>query len=311
MNSTLGVVIPTVGQRPELKAMLESVLIQTRAVQQIRIVVDSDDTSLVDSIVGDLFDRLSNVDLEVISTGARREEGAYLVDTGYGYAINLGLERLSTDLVAFLDDDDEIRPTHFHGLEAALSVDTGVGASYARVKVVSPDGASHLFPDGPMPDGTIDVGTLIDAHPVLLPAVLVYRSVLESVGPMDETLDREADTDMIVRLGLATAFAPVDDPTYIYNRVSRKSVAGERMLEERARLLEKHQAHVNRNDRLRLWDVIARTALRSGYPDLGRRAAAQVIDAGRLPKFLESWYLTIRSRPTPEFMKKLAAGRRR
>lgn len=306
-DRTLGVVIPTVGERPELKHMLLSVLAQTRKVQAIRVVVDANDTTLVDKIVADLEDQFGSTDVEVSNTGVDRAEGAYLVETGYGFTVNRGLERLNTDLVAFLDDDDEIRPSHFAQLEAALAPEVGRGVAYCRVSVVSPDGEERLFPEGSMPEGKVPVGVLIDAHPVLLPATLIHRSVLDVVGPLDQTLDREADTDMIVRLGLATQLTAVDDPTYVYNRISRKAVVSERVLGERARLLHKHGSHLSKRERLRLWDPIARSALRAGLTDIGRDAGEQVVKtlAPRGPDFLVGWYVALRGRQTPEFVKRV------
>ena len=157
-----------------------------------------------------------------------------------------------------------------------------------------------------MPTGRIPVGTLIDAHPVLLPAALIHRSALETVHELDQTLDREADTDMIVRLGLATRFAAVDDPTYVYYRVSRKAVVNERVLAERARMLHKHGAHLSRGERLHLWDPVARSALRAGFTDIGRDAGEQVVRAlwAHAPGFLVGWYVALRGRETPDFLKR-------
>ncbi len=304
----LGVIIPTVGERIELKRMLESVLDQTRKVQVIRVVVDADDTTLVDSIVADLGERLSAVDLEVISTGAKREEGVYLVETGYGYAVNRGLERLDTDLIAFLDDDDELRPSHFAGLEAALDPASGRGVAYARVLIRPTSGRERLFPEGPMPDGKIGIEMLIDPQAVLLPATLIHRSVLDRTGPLDQELDRLADTDMLVRLGLASEIAAVDDPTYVYYRISRRDVVSERVLSERSRLYHKHRKHLIWRRRVMLWDVQARSALRSGLDDLGQEAAEQVVSQfwPNPPRFLVTWYAAIRRRQTPEIVTRIA-----
>ncbi|HEY6629149.1 MAG TPA: glycosyltransferase family A protein, partial [Acidimicrobiia bacterium] len=304
--STLGVVIPTIGDRPELKRLLLTILAQTRPVQAIQVVVDADDTTLVDAILAELQGDLGRTVVEVQRTGVMRTEGDYLVDTGYGYTVNRGLERLDTDLVSFLDDDDEIRPSHFAQLEAALDPSAGRSASYSRVLVVNPDGAERHHPEGTMPAGKIPVGVLIDAHPVLLPATLMHRSVLDTVQSLDQTLDREADTDMIVRLGLATEFAAVDDPTYVYYRVSRKAIVNERVLSERSRMLHKHQSHLTRREKLHLWDPIGRSALRAGFTEIGRDAGEQVISAlwNHAPGFLVGWYVFLRGRQTPEFIKR-------
>jgi glycosyltransferase involved in cell wall biosynthesis len=309
-QQTLGVVIATIGTRTELETMLRSIVAQARPVDAIRIVVDSDDTSLVDRIVSGLSSDLAPIDVRVLSTGANRTEGAYLVETGYGYSVNRGLETLDTDLIAFLDDDDEIRSSHFSQLEKALSPEAGLGAAYSRVEVRSPDGASHLFPEGAMASGKLRPSVLIDKHPVLLPASLIHRSVIQQVVSLDENLDRLADTDMIVRIGLTTGFSAVDDPTYVYNRISRKAVVNERVLVETAQMLKKHQNHMSKRERLLFWDTQARQALRSGLPDIGRDAAEQLVSVfwPRPPRFLVSAFIAVRSRKTPRFVKKIAAS---
>src|SRR5690606_8598094 len=102
-NPSLGIVIPTVGQRPELRRMLLSIAAQTFPVATIRIVVDSADIALVDRIVTDLAAALAAIDVAIDSTGVERADGVYLVDeTGHGYAMHLGVSKLDTDLVAFL-----------------------------------------------------------------------------------------------------------------------------------------------------------------------------------------------------------------
>ncbi|MGH8913397.1 MAG: glycosyltransferase [Acidimicrobiia bacterium] len=307
-DRTLGVVIPTVGERPELKRLLLTVLDQTRPVQAIRIVVDAADTTLVDGIVDQLSHRLHSTDLSVTSTGAKRGQGEYLVETGYGYAVNRGLETLDTDLVAFLDDDDEIRPAHFSQLEAALDPGNGLGVAYSRVEIVTPEGERRLFPEGDMPRGKIRTGVLIDRHPVLLPATLISRPVLDEVAGLDQTLDRLADTDMVVRLGLATGFAAVDDPTYVYYRISRKAVVNERVQVETAQMLHKHQQHLRRRERLLFWDTQARASLRAGLAEVGRDAGEQAVAAlwPHPPRFLVDWYVRIRGRQTPQFLRRIA-----
>jgi glycosyltransferase involved in cell wall biosynthesis len=302
---TLGVVIPTVGDRVDLKRMLESIVDQTRPVQAIRIVVDAEDTTLVEGIIDELSDRLATIDVQILVTGAKREEGAYLVETGYGYAVNRGLERLDTDLVAFLDDDDEILPIHFERLEAALDVHGGHSVAYARVTVINPDGVTTLFPEGAMPEGRIPTVVLIDAHPVLLPATLIHRTALESVVSLDESFDRLADTDMVVRLGLATMFSAVDQPSYVYHRVSRKTVIRARLLTETAELLRKHRDQLTKRQRMFLWDVQVRTAIRGGHIDLARKAAGEVVSViwPNPPDRIAGWYLWLRNRNTPGFVK--------
>ena len=305
---TLGVIVPTIGDRPELKRLLLSVLAQSRPVHAICVVVDAKDTTLVSQILEEIQDQTGATTIGMISTGVDRSEGAYLVETGYGFAVNRGLETLDNDLVAFLDDDDEIRPNHFAQLEAALDPGAGKGASYCRVLVVSQDGKTRLFQQGELPRGKIRAAVLIGQHPVLLPATLIHRSVLDAVVGLDETLDRKADTDMVVRLGAATEFAAVDDPTYVYYRTSHGTVVHDRALTEMAQLLHKHQGSMSNRERWIAWDALARSSLRSELPAVAREAGQEAVAVfwSKPPRFAVSLYLRIRGLRTPQFVKRLA-----
>ncbi|MGB8361578.1 MAG: glycosyltransferase family A protein, partial [Acidimicrobiia bacterium] len=139
-SQTLGVVVPTIGDRPELRRLLLSVASQHRRPEAVCVVVDSQDTALVVEILDDIRREMEPIEVSMVNTGVERAEGEYLVETGYGYAVNLGLSNLDTDLVSFLDDDDEILANHYSNLEKALDADSGIGLAYSRVEVVSVDG---------------------------------------------------------------------------------------------------------------------------------------------------------------------------
>jgi hypothetical protein len=223
--------------------------------------------------------------------------------------MHLGSAKLDTDLVAFLDDDDEILPQHYEHLIEALDPGAGVGVAYSRVVVVTAAGGRKLHPGGDLPVGKLSASLIIDRQPALLPASLIHRSVLDMVENVDESFDRLADTEMLVRLGAVTRFAAVDDPTYIYYRVDKKALINERVLTETARLLRKHEGLLRKRERILFWDTQARQALRAGFDDLGRDAAGQVLGAMLpvVPELFVNWYVGLRRRQTPEYLKRVAA----
>lgn len=90
MNS-VGVVIPTVGRQSVLRAV-GSVLAQTVPARSVIVVFDGD----IDDPGSDVLQGLPN-EVQVVFTGKK---------TNGNFARNLGVSKLSTDLVAFLDDDD-------------------------------------------------------------------------------------------------------------------------------------------------------------------------------------------------------------
>jgi glycosyltransferase involved in cell wall biosynthesis len=307
-DTTLGVVVPTIGDRPELRRLLESVAVQLRPVNQLRVVVDGPDATLAESIVASLAGNLADIDTQILTTGAARPAGSYLADTGYGVAVNTGLSTLDTDLVAFLDDDDVILPTHFQNLEALLRPEQDVGVAYSRVLVERMDGTQETYQKDMPPSGSISPFVVIGSHPVLLPAALIHRSTLEKTGWLDETLDRKADTDMIVRLALATSFSASDQATYIYFRNPHGQDVRDRTLREMAILLRKHRNSMTRFERWQLWDAQLRAAIRSEIDDVADEAAHEV--ARLLSPIWHDWiaalYLRLRKIRTPEFLKQAA-----
>jgi glycosyltransferase involved in cell wall biosynthesis len=303
---SLGVVVPTIGDRDELRRLLRSVGNQTRAPESVCVVVDSTETELVEQILDELRDELGTIELGFVSTGVQRGEGEYLVETGYGYAVNAGLAELDTDFVAFLDDDDEILPNHFANLETALTARDDIGLAYSRVEVVSVDGRRRNFQSGDLPSGRFSAFTLIGAHPVLLPATLIRRSLVDRLEGLDTTFDRKADTDMLVRLGQASEFVSVGEATYVYYRNPHGSEVNVRALEEMHNLIAKHQATMTRKERWLSWDALTRSSSRAGLDELSRKAAGQAVATwvSTQPRWLVSLYVRIRRLDTPKSLRR-------
>lgn len=276
-DQTLGVIVPTIGDRPEIRRLLESVANQVRRPDRICVVVDADDPAFVESVLEGLSAQMDGIDVDVVVTGARRRAGEYLAETGYGVAVNRGLKAVETDLIALLDDDDEILPEHFSNLTAALANTPEARAAYTRATVVSVDGTRRSFQKGLLPRGWVDPFVVMTAHPVLLPTMVVERSLYEELDGMDESFDRKADTDMLVRIAKATPLAAVDEATYLYYRYPHGSEVRARAHEETAELIEKHQSGMTRRQRFVLWDSLARAASDAGHDGVAVKAAREAM----------------------------------
>jgi GT2 family glycosyltransferase len=105
--STVSVVVCShlVSRFPLLVAALESLRVQTCGPVQVIVVVDGDD-----ALLRKLRER--GGDELILSTGGR---------TGLSNARNTGLKAVTTDLVAFLDDDATAEPTWLESLIAAVA----------------------------------------------------------------------------------------------------------------------------------------------------------------------------------------------
>src|SRR5690606_40987518 len=71
------------------------------------IVVDADDSSFVDSVVAELKGLLEGIDVSVVVTGARRQAGDYLAETGYGVRSEERREGKSVEVGGRCSDDRE------------------------------------------------------------------------------------------------------------------------------------------------------------------------------------------------------------
>lgn len=191
---SVAVVIPTYDRAELVVRALHSALCQTRPAAEVVVVDDgsSDDTA---ARVRDAFPDV---------TLLRQEH------SGVSAARNRGIEATGSAWVAFLDSDDEWLPEKLQRQLAALEQS---GRLICHTREI-------LFRDGERvdagetdsrPDGRIYSHCL--SRSVMLPsAVVMHRTVLEDVGPFDETLPVCEDYDLWLRACARYPVALVDEP---------------------------------------------------------------------------------------------------
>lgn len=145
---TIGVAIPAHNAAKFLRRALQSVAAQHRLPTQI-VVVDDGSTDSTHRIVEDFADELGTHDLEITATlggvASPSNQSPRAIDihcirtlnTGAGAARNLAVAHLNTELVAFLDADDEWHPhwlAHVAGEALRTTYDVMFGTLYNRVQ---------------------------------------------------------------------------------------------------------------------------------------------------------------------------------
>jgi glycosyltransferase involved in cell wall biosynthesis len=197
--------IPLFNGEKYIRTAIHSIMSQTRPPDEI-VVVDDGSSDAGPNIVAEYAKNDFRVRLE------RKPNG------GQSSARNLGVARSSSDLIAFLDQDDWWYPNHLEVLEKAAA-DYGGPA---------PFGWTYSDLDEYDVTGRLFVRRLLTsfaaAHPktsiyeclgrdmyVLPSASLISRSAFEAVGGFDERLMGYEDDDLFLRMfvrGYANIFVP-------------------------------------------------------------------------------------------------------
>lgn len=195
MPTSIAVVIPTHNRSHYLVEALDSLLLQTRAPEEIIVIDDAstDDTA-------ELCAKYPSV------TYIRVEAKA-----GLSNARNVGVRATTSQVIAFLDDDDTFRP---RAIEAHLENFAGhpdLAVSYARTARMTSDGrplGEDLVNFHPPED--VFVG-ITEENFVRVQAAAVSRWAFEQVGGFDANIHLCEDIDFWLRLahaGLSFRFIP-------------------------------------------------------------------------------------------------------
>jgi glycosyltransferase involved in cell wall biosynthesis len=219
---SIAVIVP-VYRAHYLATCLASVFAQTLSPTQVIVVDDgSPDGAAIDSAVAPYRDRLILLRQDNLGAGAAR---------------NRGLRHSSTELIAFLDADDEWCPHHLGRQAGVLGKEDGPALVYANRRLIG-DGplSGLLFMDAAPSTGEATLEALLSQRcTILTSSVVVERSVLFAAGLFDETLRRGQDFDMWVRLAAAGArFSSTTEPL-VCRRIHAMNLSGDRLSElERA-----------------------------------------------------------------------------
>ena len=182
------VVIPAYNSAATIRRALDSAAGQTRRPDRILVVDDAsaDATAVV-------AQEHPGGNIEVV----RLEK-----NLGAAGARNVGIHHASTDLIAFLDADDEWLPTKLEKqLKLLLSEPTSVFVSCGS-DLISPAGINlgDIYRGHKVTAGDNAWKALLRDNYVTTPSVLVWRQNLEDLGGFNQSLKIAEDQDMWIRL---------------------------------------------------------------------------------------------------------------
>ncbi len=211
----VSVIIPTYNRATTLPRAIDSALEQTVEDLEV-VVVDDGSTDETASVLAGYDDPRVRVVTHETNRGAN-------------VARNTGIEHARGEYVAFLDSDDEWRPTKLENQLAVLDRRSSEWvAAYCdfTIDVTGTTGRFQQLVAGVLAraddettreGGDELVGEILadTVHPGAGSTLLVRRDVAREVGGFDETLDRFQDPEFVLRILEAGKLAYVDEPLVV------------------------------------------------------------------------------------------------
>lgn len=181
----------TTYERPTLvKRAVESVLGQTYEPLEIVVVEDGSDSAVDRWIEGEVEREVDYV--------------CHADNRGLAAARNTGLDRANGDYVAYLDDDDEWKPTRIEAQVETLrnlarSERESLGVLYCGAEVRGVDGGTQAY-ISPTNHGDLRTEIMEKGASTISSSMLFPKSALEAVGGFDESLPSSIDHDIWMAL---------------------------------------------------------------------------------------------------------------
>lgn len=194
----ISVVIPTYNRAHLIADALASVAAQTVAVDEI-LVIDDGSTDETAKRVAEW----SKANVPVLYF---RQE-----NSGGNVARNLGIQKATGDVIAFLDSDDLWQPEKTAKQIARLA-EPCVGAVYCGVRetVIGSD-ASPEVPNRSYPEGQLLSQLLVRDVTAPTSTYMIRAEIFEEAGTFDVTLKARQDWDMWIRIARETKIAAVPE----------------------------------------------------------------------------------------------------
>jgi len=224
------VVIPTYNRWVLLRSAIWSALHQEEVETRVIVVVDH-------GTADETRERLDGIENETLSVLYADPPG------GVSIARNLGLERVETGWVAFLDDDDVWAPPHLLGLFEAMRRAGGeeqVGLAYSGAVSITLDRTVFQLRISPEPHAAVE--GLLSENALGPPSCVLLRTdALRAVGGFDPELAVTADWDLWLRVAPRVRLAASPALSVGYTRHAGNLHLGvAKVLDELPRLEERY-----------------------------------------------------------------------
>ena len=205
----VSIIVRTQGKRQNLlRAALGSIIAQSYA--RLEVLVVEDGSSLVKELVNEANEKTSK-DLRYFA----------IERSGRCAAGNIGLACANGAFIGFLDEDDELYPTHVETLHDALTQNESIGLAYG--------GADKVLSNGLVDDQVEDIESTSHAafmafsrtklwlqNQFPIQRALFRRALYDEYGGFDPNLELLEDWDLWIRFSASQSFLAVDKVTSLY-----------------------------------------------------------------------------------------------
>jgi len=206
---------------------------------------------------------------------------------------NEGFAHASGDLVLFLDDDDLLEPGSISLLSESLQQNPDAGFAFGDSRYFSgehigpPRLRGHWHPDKDA------FWNLLAGTPLLLPATMLRRTLLEQVGGLDPSMAAAEDYDLCLRV------SSIANGIFVTEPVARIRMQAESMSKSKA--VAGTQNAIASLERIRennFLDQLHSTALRSNLSKLYANLARMQSDASNFAMARRSIWKAFTANPT-------------
>ncbi len=258
-------IVPTYNRKDFLIECLESLLAQTRPLDEIIVIIDGS-TDGTAAALAPYAGRITCVEQE---------------NAGKSVALNRGLGMTSADLVWICDDDDVAVPDALENLTAPFAADPALDIVFAKhMRFVVVDGEKRLFPAAEsIRPGETNMNLSFWENMVSYQfATLARRQVYSALGGFDTELKRSLDYDMALRMTRGRRATYLDKVVFLQREHDGARGPGGKIvsLEQNLRTWMKNDQIIIRRI-LPLYDITEFTpAFAQTYAAADRKAAAHL-----------------------------------
>lgn len=200
---TVSVVIPTKDRPEYLRTAIESILGQTRTVDEIIVVDDGSETEDTHKVTQELQARWQQCTICYIH---------HMTPQGANSARNAGIRAAKGEWIAFLDDDDQWDSTKIEKQLHKAQADESCGAVYCGMAPMAKKGAAiNSATRSYYPEGWLFPGMLVEDVSGGTPSYMIRRSILKDANLFDVQLPARQDWDMWIRVSQLCRIAAVPE----------------------------------------------------------------------------------------------------